>query len=85
MYMIVDNVNPPNKDLLLFDQVSKPQRDRVYRIIKKFNHLAAGVYPFALEMTDDGERLIDEKEFEEQERNLRIEVNNIYTNILLAP
>ena len=36
-------------------------------------------------MTDDGERLIDEKEFEEQERNLRIEVNNIYTNILLAP
>ena len=29
-------------------------------------------------MSEDGERLIDEKEFEEQERNLRMEVSNSY-------
>ena len=29
-------------------------------------------------MSEDGERLIDEKEFEEQERNLRMEVSNLY-------
>merc|ERR1711997_875973 len=54
-------------------EVAKQQRERLNRITKKFNHLAAGVYPFALEMSQDGERLISEKEFEEEERNLRIE------------
>ena len=29
-------------------------------------------------MSEDGERLIGEKEFEEQERNLRMEVSNAY-------
>ena len=52
----------------------KPQRERLYRITKKFNHVATGIYPFALEMTDDGERLMEEREFEELERNLRMEV-----------
>ena len=36
--------------------------------------MATGIYPFALEMTDDGERLMEEREFEELERNLRMEV-----------
>ena len=36
--------------------------------------MATGIYPFALEMTDDGERLMEEREFEEIERNLRMEV-----------
>ena len=53
--------------------VGVPQRQRLYRITKKLNHVATGIYPFALEMSEDGERLIDEKEFEEQERNLRLE------------
>merc|ERR1711899_314123 len=53
--------------------VGVPQRQRLYRITKKLNHVATGIYPFALEMSVDGERLIDEKEFEEQERNLRLE------------
>ena len=55
-------------------QVAKQQRERLNRITKKFNHLAAGIYPFALEMSEDGERLISEKEFEDEERNLKIEV-----------
>lgn len=75
------NVNSVNMAKILLEagskkEVSKQQRQRMYRITKRFNHLAAGVYPFALEMTDDGERLIDEKEFEEQERNLKKEEKN---------
>jgi len=54
--------------------VLKPQRERLYRITKKFNHVATGIYPFALEMTDDGERLMEEREFEEIERSLRMEL-----------
>merc|ERR1712018_454286 len=54
-------------------EVGAFQRQRLYRITKKLNHVATGIYPFALEMSEDGERLIDEKEFEEQERNLRLE------------
>merc|ERR1712062_669383 len=53
--------------------VGVPQRQRLYRITKKLSHVATGIYPFALEMSEDGERLIDETEFEEQERNLRLE------------
>ena len=55
-------------------EVSKSQRERLYRITKKFNHLVSGIYPFALEMTDDGERMMDEKEFEEQERSAKLKV-----------
>merc|ERR1712141_648041 len=58
-------------------EVLKPQRERLYRITKKFNHVATGIYPFALEMTDDGERLMEEREFEELERNLRMEEKKI--------
>ena len=63
---------------MLYLQVRASQRQRLYRITKKLNHVATGIYPFALEMSEDGERLIDEKEFEEQERNLRMEVSNSY-------
>ena len=63
-------------------EVAKPQRNRLYRITKKFNNVASGIYPFALEMSEDGERLISKKEFEEEERNLKIKVKEAARNKL---